>query len=79
MLSFSQEPQLLLAGDPSDLARRVDPQMDVCYDKVLHRADIEVQPVPGGLLNWPALGLALCPGSCIVPIDCCTVPCAGAQ
>ena len=69
---------LLLAGDSSGLARGVDPQMDVCSHKVLHRPDSEVQPVPGGLLDWPALSLAQCPGSCMVPNGR-TVPCAGAQ
>ena len=49
---------LLLAGDSSGLARGVDPQMDVRLDKVLHRPDSEVQPAPGGHLNWPALSLA---------------------
>ena len=55
---MSQMTLLLLAGDSSHLARRVDSKMDVCFDEVLHCADIKVQSVPGALLNWPALGLA---------------------
>ena len=45
----------LLVGDSSDLACGVDPKVDVRTHKVLHCANSKVQPVPGGLLNWPAL------------------------
>ena len=66
----SQVTLLLLAGDSSDLACGVDPQMDVRTDKVLHCADLEVQPVPGGLLNWPALSLAECHSAPFTATQC---------